>query len=194
MARTQSTPRIKQGQGQVDLATGISMFRDAAAEPELAAPDVSGWTVGMHVHHCCKAMIGVCEALLASAPPPPRRQFSLLAELVFLTGRIPRGRAKAPPQAIPRSDVTGEELLSLLDRSEELVGAARGAPPDRWFRHFAFGVLDRDRTLRFVQIHNSHHWRIIEEIMAFAEAGQRATTNHERAAVSPSHETDADID
>ncbi len=135
---------------------------------------MSRWSVGMHVQHCCLAMIGVCEALLASSPPPPRRSFSPLTELILLTGRIPRGRAKAPEQAEPREAVSPGELASLIDRSEKLLAAARLAPSGSWFRHFALGVLDRNRSLKFIRIHNAHHLRITRDIRASVRRGSQA--------------------
>jgi len=85
--------------------------------------------------------------------------------IVFASGRIPRGRAKSPDPAVPSEGVTEDELRVLLDESGRQLEAARAAPPDAWFRHFAFGVLDRDRTLKFIRIHNRHHLRIVQDTL-----------------------------
>lgn len=61
--------------------------------------------------------------------------------------------------------------MELLDRSERMLAEAKELSPKSWFRHFAFGVLNRDKAIRFLCIHNGHHLRIISEIMA---AGRRA--------------------
>ena len=154
----------------------LSVLREAASSAHVMAPEVSGWSVGMHVQHCCLAMIGVCKTLIDSAPPLPDRRFSLLTTLIFLTGRIPRGRAQAPEQVLPVADVSGDELVALLDESEQLLESVRAARADSWFRHFRFGVLDRDQTLRFIGIHNGHHWRIISDIRATEGAGTTPST------------------
>jgi hypothetical protein len=57
------------------------------------------------------------------------------------------------------------ELEELLRESERRIEAARQISPNHWFRHFAFGVLDRDRTLKFIGIHNRHHARIVQDIL-----------------------------
>jgi hypothetical protein len=130
------------------------------------APEVSKWTVGMHLHHSCLAMIGVCRSLIRSQPPAPPSRFSPIVSLIFLTGRIPRGRGRAPDAALPSETVTVPELEALLDECDRLLGEARAQPPDAWFEHFAFGSMNRDRTLRFLRIHNRHHARIVRDILA----------------------------
>jgi hypothetical protein len=150
----------------------LSELRAAASSANAADHQVSGWSVGMHVHHCCLTMIGVCGLLLDSEPPPPASTFSLLTTIIFLSGRIPRGRAQAPEQVLPRSDISTRELIVLLDESQRLLASARSARADSWFRHFRFGVLNRDQTLKFIGIHNGHHSRIISDILASDQAGR----------------------
>ena len=127
----------------------------------------------MHIHHLCLAMEGVCESLLASEPPTPPVRRSLLTAAVFLSGRIPRGRAQSPDPVIPTPGISGEALSSMLDSSAAQLNAAAVAHPQQWFRHFAFGVLDRDQTLKFIRIHNRHHLRIIDDILKSAEDRNR---------------------
>ena len=110
-------------------------------------------------------MTAVCKSLVASEPPPPSSGFSLVTSAIFLTGRIPRGRGKSPDQAIPSGGVSREELESMLTESERWLEEARQVSEDHWYRHFAFGVLDRDRTLKFIGIHNRHHLRIVRDIL-----------------------------
>ena len=145
---------------------GLEGLRTSVASAALRAPAVSEWSIGMHVHHCCLGMIEICESLIASTPPPPRSRFSLLTTIVFSSGRIPRGRGKAPDVALPRQDISPAELGKLLDRSERMLTEVRDLDPKAWFRHFVFGVLDRDKTRRFILIHNRHHLKIISDIVA----------------------------
>jgi len=128
-------------------------------------PTVSEWSVGMHVHHCCLAMIGICKSLNASQLPTPPSAFSLVRSVVLFTGRIPRGRGQAPSSALPKPDLPAAELLALMDESERMLTEASQAHPGQWYKHFVFGVLDRDKTFRFIDIHNRHHWRIIQDIV-----------------------------
>ena len=144
----------------------LEAFRNCIPKADLCVPAVSKWSVGMHVHHCCLAMIGICQALSASPPPPPRSRFSLIPALVFLSGRIPRGRGRSPDVVVPTQDVSPAELLALLEESERKLNDVQQLDAGTWFKHFVFGVLDRDKTIRFIRIHNGHHLRIISDIMA----------------------------
>jgi hypothetical protein len=144
---------------------GLDVLKKFIPRADVLVPGVSKWSVGMHVQHCCLATIAVCDSLVASEPPVPRSSFSLVTSAIFLTGRIPRGRGKSPEQAIPREDIWTNELEGLLLDAERRLEAARQASRDQWFRHFAFGVLDRDRTLKFIGIHNRHHARIVQDIL-----------------------------
>ena len=143
-----------------DLRTSVA---SAAA---LRVPAVSEWSIGMHVHHCCLGMIEICHSLIASTPPPPRSGFSLKRSLVFFSGRIPRGRFRSPDIVVPKEDISPAELRTLLDQSERILAEVDDLDPKTWFRHPAFGVLDRDKTLRLILIHNRHHLRTISDIVA----------------------------
>ncbi len=144
---------------------GLEDLRSSVASAALRAPAVSEWSIGLHVHHCCLAMIAVCQSLIGSTPPPPRSRFSLVTALVFSSGRIPRGRGRSPDEVLPRQDVSAAELGTLLDQSERILTEVHDLDPKAWFRHFVFGVLDRDKTVRFMLIHNRHHSRIISDIL-----------------------------
>ena len=152
---------------------GLDDLRRSVEHSPVRAPAVSQWTVGMQIHHCCLAMIGICEALTESTPPPPPRRWSPITTIVFLGGRIPRGKGKAPKEALPNQDVSADELRALLDKSERMLQEAGELDPGRWFKHFAFGILDRDKSLKLLRIHNGHHLRIIGDIVAAAVAGQK---------------------
>lgn len=164
-SETERGPAVNPGNHGTGDA-GMAALRQAADRAAACAPGVSAWSVGMHVHHCCLSTIEVCRALCASLPPAPTSSFSPVRELVFLTGRIPRGRAAAPDRVRPTPDIGTADLLPLLDESDRQLERARRAPPDAWFRHFAFGSMTRDRTLKFLRIHNGHHARIIADILA----------------------------
>lgn len=144
---------------------GLENLRTSVASAAVRAPAVSQWSIGMHVHHCCLAMIEICQSLIASTPPAPRSRFSLLTALVFSSGRMPRGRGRSPDEVLPRQEVSTVELEVLLDRSDLLLTEVHDLDPKTWFRHFVFGVLDRDKTVRLMLIHNRHHLRIISDIV-----------------------------
>jgi len=62
------------------------------------------------------------------------------------------------------------ELLLVLDEADRQRELARQAPSDAWFEHFAFGPMNRDRTLKFLEIHDAHHARIVADILAASDS------------------------
>ncbi len=144
----------------------LAELRQSVDHADVSVARVSHWSAGMQVHHCCLAMIGICQSLIDSKPPPPRARWSLITSIVFLSGRIPRGRGRAPEGALPNQNISKQELLSMLERSGRLLTEASQLDADKWFKHFAFGILDRDKSLKLLHIHNRHHLKIIAEIVA----------------------------
>ena len=90
----------------------------------------------------------------------------MISALIFLTGRSPRGRGRSLDAVVPKQDVTPAELLTLLDEAERRLNDVSQLDAGTWFKHFAFGVLDRDKTIKVIRIHNRHHLRIISDIVA----------------------------
>jgi hypothetical protein len=67
---------------------------------------------------------------------------------------------------VPKQDASPAELLALLEEAARKLNDVRQLDAGAWFKHFAFGVLDRDKAIKFILIHNRHHLRIISDIMA----------------------------
>ena len=149
----------------------LDELRQYVKSADVQCADVSAWSIGMHIHHTALAIIGVCNALSNSEPPTPSRSFSPLRFLLFRLGRFPRGRAKAPEVTLPRRDLSTDELDSCINDAANRLEDASRLPSDRWFKHFVFGVLNRDETLRFIDIHTRHHLRIIRDILVAATPG-----------------------
>ena len=137
------------------------LWTSVASAAALRVPAVSEWSIAMHVHHCCLAMIETCQSLIASTPPPPRSGFSLKRSLVLFSGRIPRGPWRSPDIVVLREDVSPAELRTLLDQSDRILAEVHDLDPKTWFRHFAFGVLDRDKTLKLMSPHDLPPWQTV---------------------------------
>lgn len=144
----------------------LEEFRGLSAQAQVQVPSISRWGVGMHVQHCLIAMVAFLEGLLQSSPPMPVRQFSLRKLIVFMTGKIPRGRAKAPKISRPDPDVCLDELKELHEKIDLLLKEVRLLDKDAWCAHPYFGPLGRDEVLKFIVIHNNHHLGIIRDIVA----------------------------
>ncbi len=143
----------------------LTALRDAVERADVAVPVVSSWSVGEHIHHCCLSMIGISKSLQKSTPPATRAQPSIARAAVLYFGFIPRGRAKSPSFVVPKSSVPQSELFAMLDTSAELLGMASSLDRGTWFTHPFLGPMNRDQALKFVLVHNSHHLKIVSDIL-----------------------------
>jgi hypothetical protein len=152
------------------IETHLDSLRSHVDDAPVRALNVSGWSVGQHLHHCGLAMVGICEELAASTPPMPCVPFSVPRLMVLGTGRIPRGRAKAPESVLPEAEPGVAMVREILDRSQHGLDNAAGLADTAWFNHPFLGPMSRRTTLRFIAIHNRHHLRLIQSIIKAAPA------------------------
>ena len=147
-------------QAQIDELRGLIPQRDAASA------DVSGWSVGMHVHHCGLAMSTIAGTLIECDEPAPARKPGPRASMILESGTIPRGVAQAPDVAIPTRDVSSRVLEEILGESEARLDRLPPVGDRCWFRHFALGMLTKRDAVRFMSVHNAHHLKIVADILS----------------------------
>lgn len=125
---------------------------------------VSSGTVGWHLTHNLQVINNVTGALVSSKPENYQYQFSFPQLIVFLTRRIPRGKAKAPESVRPGNRSGEEDLLKALRQAERSIQQFQTLHPRSHFDHPYFKNLDRNETKKFLEIHTEHHLKIIREI------------------------------
>lgn len=154
-----------------EIETCQNLSRDPALATQ-SAPGVSGWSVAHHLEHLAAADAEILEWLHQSASgagTAKQGRANLLGRIVLFSGKIPRGKGKAPEGFRPRG-CSVDELQDKLDRvfslanglrdSTDNVGASRATK-----RHFVFGHLNPYQWIRLGHIHHKHHRRIIEDIL-----------------------------
>ena len=145
----------------------------AADEVALAAraERVSHWSVGEQLEHLAITSVQVVGLLGKLEGEPARdaeRTAHPVGRLLLALNWIPRGVGKAPeftrPQGVQPARL--REQLGELAAALEQFGAklpslcaARGR-----FRHPRFGWLDLGQWLRFLEVHQHHHLKIVAEI------------------------------
>ncbi len=67
---------------------------------------------------------------------------------------------------MPNEHTTEPRLRELHGVASLSLRKAVETEPDSWWQHFVFGVMKRDAALRFIEIHNKHHLKIIADILA----------------------------
>ena len=126
---------------------------------------VSGAPVGWHLAHNLKVIHSILAGLENSDPVQYRRSFSWKKELVYLTGMIPRGKARAPKRVIPEDNISESELREQIDSAKTGVNYIAKHSENSFFEHPYFGHIKRDETAKFLVIHTEHHLKIIRDIL-----------------------------
>ena len=149
----------------------IERMRALARSPKLSMlrERVSAWSPAEHLDHLAKVTESVVLVLGDPDAPPRRRGINLVGRVVLLVGWIPRGIGKTP-ERLSGTRASADEIEAALAR----VSAAFDALPfDRLgtsrvpvVRHPRFGGLTPPQALRFLAVHNAHHLKIVDDILA----------------------------
>lgn len=135
-------------------------------------PPGGGWSYGQVYCHILQANLGsftAIEKCLNGSGQIHNKRLGLLAWLVFLTGRFPPVRLKAPAKiAAQVTNMDKEEarnnLIKVKKRMDQLVGAINKSSSFIKIKHPRLGMLNAKQWLRFVNIHTRHHLKQLERI------------------------------
>lgn len=126
---------------------------------------ISQGSVGWHISHCCLVFVTIVNVVAASNPQDYSAKFNWKKNIVFLTNKIPRGKAKAPERVTPREVPTKESLLQQIREVKQKLQLLDGLHTNAYFPHPYFGNLNLKETKRFLNLHNNHHSKIINDIL-----------------------------
>lgn len=127
--------------------------------------NVSKASVGWHLNHILIVTARVCKVLQSSEIEAYKWKFNFKRALVFTINKIPRGRARAPKQAIPDKISSPEELQLHTANVSTKLAALDALPKNANFSHPFFGMLNKKQTITFLRIHTEHHLKIIRDIL-----------------------------
>ncbi len=125
---------------------------------------VSASSIGWHIEHTLLTINLIINALKASDPKDYQWQFSTFRLGVFLTGKIGRGRGKAPQSVQPRVTPDAETINKQLSLANQRLPELQSCSDNQFFTHPYFGKLNVQQTARFLIIHTRHHLAIINDI------------------------------
>jgi len=126
---------------------------------------ISKSNVGWHIEHSLLTINGVTKVILESNPKDYKWKFKLSRLLIFILGKIPRGKAKAPQIVIPKDTISETQLLANLVQTRKLILELEIISNDHYFEHPFLGKLKKKAAIRFLEIHTNHHLKIIEDII-----------------------------
>ncbi len=132
---------------------------------EKTNPKVSNSTIGWQIDHCLLVINGVVSQIEISNPTEFQPKFNWNRFVVFTTGKIPRGKIRAPKVVTPIDVATLEELKSKIEIAKSNIQKLNSLPKNNFFKHPFLNNLNLKQTEKFLAIHTNHHLKIIEEIL-----------------------------
>ncbi len=125
---------------------------------------ISASNVGWQIEHSLLTIRFVAKGIVASDPSQYASTFNFTKILILWTGKMPRGKAKAPKYVTPE-DFTQESLQKHMIKVKEAIAELGNAHPNQFVEHPYFGKINKKETIRFLGIHTLHHIKIIREIV-----------------------------
>lgn len=126
---------------------------------------VSNSTIGWQIDHCLLVINGVVSQVEISNPTEFQPKFNFNKFMVFITGKIPRGKVRAPKAVTPIDVATGEDLKSKIEIAKSNILKLNSLPKNSYFKHPFLSDLNVKQTEKFLAIHTNHHLKIIQEIL-----------------------------
>lgn len=155
-----------------DMKKNLKKLRSQLDEIELLIPRmseknvaVSAAPVAWHLSHSLKVIYNVLGSLENSEPSEFKKKFNFKRLLIFTTGKIPRGKVRAPSAVVPDADQTSEKLEHHLQQTRSKTLVLENLPKMAFFDHPFFDHLNRDQTTKFLVIHTEHHLKIARDII-----------------------------
>jgi len=142
------------------------------AQRDRIAPGVSSVDVAWHLDHLLKVVSGIHDSLEYSNPAEYDGSFSIMRAIFFTAGRFPRGVVEAPESVRPPEKISTDDIYAQLKEARSNVSNFAAFDENQFFVHSEFGVLNRDQSLRLVEIHTRHHLRIIRDIVGASGEGE----------------------
>jgi len=124
---------------------------------------VSASSIGWHIEHLLLTIHKIAEATKTSNVDHYKFVFKPLKYVVYLIGKIPRGKAKNPKVVEP--EFFDENTLKLhLQKTRTTILELANIEKNKYFEHPFFGNLKSRDMIRFLEIHTNHHLEIIKDI------------------------------
>ena len=143
----------------------IKELDNCIANAEKVNPAVSSSSVGWHIDHCFMVINQIIGAVNASNPQEYKWSFNFKRLVVFTTGKIPRGKAKAPATVVPTAAFDEADVRLKMEKSLQKLALLNQLPANHFFVHPIFGHLNVKATKKMLALHTKHHLEIIEDII-----------------------------
>lgn len=136
----------------------------------LQSEQVSKRGIDWHLDHCLRIINNVSDILKKSDPKDYKWKFNLTRFFIFAKGAIPRGKARSPKAVNNKEAIKVEDLHAMLSDARMKVKDLKELPENANFKHPYFGYINRDKTIKFLSLHTTHHYKIMKDIKNAASA------------------------
>ena len=126
---------------------------------------VSTSDVAWQIDHSLKVINLVTTTVIESDPNAYKSRFNKYRLLFFTLGYFPRGKVRAPKIVRPPEIISEEDINNQMALAYTNLEKFYEADKNSHFKHFIFGVLNKKRTVYFLQLHTTHHLKIIRDIL-----------------------------
>ncbi len=147
------------------LENQLHALDQAIQKGDLQKVSVSKSGTYWHIGHALKVIISIIGVMEASVPDQFVKKNSFMWLLIQWFGVIPRGKGRSPKRVLPPEQLDRALLEQMLKEAREAVAILPSLPPDKYFRHPAFGDMRKKKAIKFIGIHSHHHIKIINEII-----------------------------
>jgi hypothetical protein len=142
----------------------INQLEASIPKFEKYSATISKSNIGWHIDHALMVLIGIIDTTSKSDPSIYKWEFNFKRFVVMARRKIPRGKAKAPKSVIPKGDYNLDSLKNKIAIAKSKLEELMQMPSNKYFPHPGLGNMKLKQTIKFLEIHTSHHLRIIEEI------------------------------
>jgi len=143
----------------------LSKIEAQIPNKELQNPSVSKSDIGWQLDHALKVFNAVSTWTENSNPKEYKRKFNMWRSVLFPLCYIPRGKARAPKYVLPPEIIKTIDLKAQIQTAKTHIENLITLPEKAYFKHFIFGMLSKKQTLRFLQMHTTHHLKIVNDIL-----------------------------
>ncbi len=147
------------------LLSLVNELEQKASHCDKVHDTVSLASVGWHVQHSLLVISQIITRMKGSDPAVYKWKFNLARSYVYLWGRIPRGRGKAPELVVPKGPINSEEISRHLLLARNAIGELPALHTNNFIKHPYFGELNLKQVQTFLIIHTQHHLKIIEDVL-----------------------------
>lgn len=118
-----------------------------------------------HIDHAMRVIAGGINLLYSSQPGKRWPGLHWGRYYVFMTGKIPRGKEKAPHAVVSKQPLSLETLQKRQKNVRFALKLLEKTKPNQFFVHHALGHLNKRGVIRFLEIHTGHHLTIVQDIL-----------------------------